>query len=78
MYHTGADQVVLAVISGYHPEAGEVHSIDVPDVPTGAQAPGTKKKNVVDLNTGIILAFMADVAVDAIKKNPIGRQVEVK
>lgn len=86
LYHTGPNQVVLGVISGYHNEPGEVHSIEVPDVPTGAQAPdnkkphpnGTKKKDVVDLNTGIILAFMADVAVDAIKKNPIGRRVEVK
>jgi hypothetical protein len=83
LYHTGPDQVVLGVISGYHNEPGEVHSIEVPDTPTAAQAPeskkpnaiGTKKKDVVDLNTGIILAFMADVAVDAIKKNPIGRLV---
>jgi len=82
LYHTGLDQVVLGVISGYHNEPGEVHSIEVPDVPTAAQAPDnkkpTKKKDVVDLNTGIILAFMADVAVDAIKKNPIGRLVEAK
>lgn len=82
LYHTGPDQVVLGVISGYHNEQGEVHSIEVPDVPTAAQTPDnkkpTKKKDVVDLNTGIILAFMADVAVDAIRKNPIGRLVEVK
>jgi len=82
LYRTGPDQVVLGVISSYHHEPGEVHSIEVPDVPTAAQAPcnkkPTKKKDVVDLNTGIILAFMADVAVDAIKKNPIGRLVEVK
>ncbi len=84
LYRTGAEQVVLGVIAGYHAEPGEVHSIEVPDVPTAVQAPdnkkqqATKKKDVVDLNTGIILAFMADVAVDAIKKNPIGRLVEVK
>jgi hypothetical protein len=71
------------VISAYHNEPGEVHSIEVPDVPSAAQAPGekkpnTKKKDVVDLNTGIIVAFMADVAVDAIKKNPIGRSVQAK
>jgi len=84
LYHTGPNQVVLGVISGYHNEPGEVHSIEVPDTPTAAQTPdnkkssGTKKKDVVDLNTGIILAFMADVAVDAIKKNPIGHLVEVK
>ncbi len=86
LYHTGPNQVVLGVISGYHNEPGEVHSIEVPDVPTSAQAPdnkkpkpnGNKKIDVVDLNTGIIFAFAADVAVDAIKKNPIGRLVEVK
>jgi hypothetical protein len=88
LYLTGPSQVVLGVISGYHNEPGEVHSIEVPDVASGAQAPDekkpntnpnhTKKKDVVDLNTGIILAFMADVAVDAIKKNPIGRHVEAK
>jgi hypothetical protein len=76
LYHTGPDHVVLGVISSYANEAGEVHTIEVPDVPTGAQAPdnkkpnpnATKRKNVVDLNTGIILAFTADVAVEAIKK----------
>jgi hypothetical protein len=86
LYHTGPDQVVLGVISGYRNDPGEVHSIEVPDLPTAAQTPdnkkpnptGTKKKNVVDLNTGIIFAFVADIAVDAIKKNPIGRLVEEK
>lgn len=86
LYHTGLDQVVLGVISGYHNEPGEVHSIEVPDVSTATQAPadkkpspnGTKRKDVVDLNTGIILAFMADAAVEAIKKNPIGRPVKAK
>jgi len=83
LYQTGQSQVVLGVISGYHNEPGEVHSIEVPDVPSAAQAPGekkpnTKKKDVVDLNTGIILAFMADAAVDAIRKNPIGQHVQAK
>jgi hypothetical protein len=85
LFHTGPDQVVLGVISGYHPEPGEVHSIEVPDVTTAAQKPDekkpnpnrTKKKDVGDLNTGIIVAFLANAAIDAIKKNPIGR-VEAK
>jgi hypothetical protein len=63
-----------------------VHSIEVPDISTATQAPdqkkpspnGTKKKDVVDLNTGIISAFTADAAVEAIKKNPIGRPVKTK
>jgi hypothetical protein len=61
-----------------------VHAIEVPDVPTATQAPNrsnpqaTKKKDVVDLNTGIIIAFMADSVVDAIRKNPIGHPVGTK
>jgi hypothetical protein len=83
LYQTGQNQVVLGVISGYHSEPGEVHSIEVPDIPSAVQTPderkpNTKKKDVVDLNTGIILAFMADAAVDAIKKNPIGRPVQAR
>jgi hypothetical protein len=86
LYQTGPSQGVIGVISGYQNEPGEVHSIEVPDSPTAVQAPedkkskpkGTKKKDVVNLNTGIIFAFRADVAVDAIKKNPIGRLVELK
>jgi len=83
LFHTGPDQVVLGVISGYRNEPGEVHSIEIPELPTAVQAPDNKKpkytkKDVVDLNTGIIIAFMADAAIDAIKKNPIGREVEVK
>lgn len=84
LYRTGAEQVVLGVIQGYQAEPGEVHTIEVPDVSSAVQTPdqkkpqATKKKDVVDLNTGIIFAFMADSAVDAIRKNPIGRLVEAK
>lgn len=83
LYDTGPNQVVIGVISGYHTEPGEVHSIAVP-TPTASAVPGTtgpsrtKKENVVDLNSGIILAYMLDPAVDAIKKNPIGRPFETK
>lgn len=82
LYHTGTDQVVIGVISGYHNEPGEVHSIEVPDTPTAVQTPEskkpTRKMDVVDLNSGIIVAVSANVAVDAIRKNPIGRPVEAK
>jgi hypothetical protein len=81
LYNTGSDQAVIGVVSGYHVEPGEVHSIEVPDASTAATAPAVgkanpnrrKKEDVVDLNSGIILAYMADTAVDAIRKNPIGR-----
>jgi hypothetical protein len=82
LYNTGPSQVVLGVISGYHSEPGEVYSIEVPDLSTAVTAPdgkkNTKKENVVDLNTGIVLAYSADVAVDAIRKNPIGSPIEAK
>jgi len=77
LYNTGPSQVVIGVISGYHVEPGEVHSVELPDTST---AVGTKKKkeDVVDLNSGIILAYSTNAAVDAIRKNPIGRPVEPK
>jgi hypothetical protein len=84
LYLTGADQVVLGVIAGYKAEAGEVHPIQVPDVPTSVQAPDdrkpqtTKKIDVVDLNTGIVLAFGVNTAVGAIRKNPIGQPIATK
>jgi len=82
---TGPDQRIFAVISSYAAEQGEVQSVDVPvaprDKPTGdhaKQGQPTKKKSVVELNSGIITAFDATYALDAIKKNPIGPLVKPK
>jgi hypothetical protein len=71
LYHTGADQVVIGVIAGYRHEPTEVYSLEMPSTPTAMQ---TTKKNVVNQNTGIIFAFAADAAVEAIRKNAIGPQ----
>jgi hypothetical protein len=78
LYDTGPNQVVIGVISGYHTEPGEVHSIEIPNPSSsgtsqGARPNATRKENVVDLNSGIIIAYMAELAVDAIKKHPVGR-----
>ncbi len=83
LYNTGPNQVVIGVISGYHVEPTEVHTIEVPNISTEATAPkvgkinpnGEKKEEVVDINSGIILAYPISEAVSAIKKNPIGRPI---
>lgn len=75
LYNTGPSQVVIGVISGYHVELGQVHSVELPATST---AVGTKKENVVDLNSGIIIAYPVDAVLDAIRKNPIGHAIEPK
>jgi hypothetical protein len=81
LYATGASQKVFAVISGYHEEPLEVLS----ELSKGAQAsfvppspalPGGKstqsQKQIVNANSGFILAFDLDPAIKAIRANPIG------
>jgi hypothetical protein len=60
-------------------EYGEVISIPMPPAKSNtgtATKPKTRvqKKNVVNMNTGLILAFDAQYALDAIKQNPTGPQ----
>jgi hypothetical protein len=82
VFHTGADQKILAVISGYVSEYSDVVSIPITPPTETKNNSGTttpkaraeKKKNVVNTNTGIISAFEAQYAIDAIKLHPIGRQ----
>lgn len=83
VFHTGPDQRILAVVSGYVGEYAEVVSVPVAPPTTAKNNSGTstkpknppqKKKNVVNTNTGIISAFDAQYAIDAIKLNPIGPQ----
>ena len=81
LYKTGADQRVIGVVSGYWSEPSMVHSIEVIETPTSARAQGQKnvptrrKIDVVDANTGIIVAFNVEIAVRAIRRNPVGLQV---
>jgi hypothetical protein len=77
--NTGPNQHLIGVVSGYQSENSDV--ISVPDHPAPDRKPTSSKpqakakaktKNVVQTNTGLVFAFDASVALDAIKKNPIG------
>jgi len=79
LYNTGPNQVVIGVIAAFYREPAQVHSIEIPETPTATNPPNKqkanrkKKENVVDLNTGIIIAFPLDATIEAIRKNPIGQ-----
>ncbi len=77
--YTGANQHLIGVVSSYQAENSDV--ISIPDQPALDHKPTSSKpqkktkaktKSVVQTNTGLIFAFDATVALDAIKKNPIG------
>ncbi len=81
LYGTGANQRVFAVISGYHEEPLEV----LPEPSNGSQTgfippppalsgdkPKEPQKQVVNANSGFIVAFDLDCAIKAIRANPIG------
>lgn len=82
LYETGPNQRVFAVISGFHQEPLEVLPEPSPDkrqtssIPPSPELPGDKpkgsKKQVVNANSGFILAFNIDPAIKAIQSNPIG------
>jgi hypothetical protein len=79
---TGPNQKVFAVISGYYPEPlevlpeaarGDAHTGFVPPPPPLAgknHAPPPKQ--IVEANSGFILAFDLDAAIKAIRATPIG------
>jgi hypothetical protein len=82
LYNTGPQQTVFAVISGYHTEPADVipESPAIP-TPTGLPIQETKPvpqkadshgKETVNVNSGFIIAFDLQPAIDAIRKNPIG------
>ena len=83
LYSTGEQQRVFAVVSGYQTEPTEVLP-EVPSIPapTGlpsktpasdfSKKPKAPKKEVVNVNSGFIVAFDIKSAVDAIQKNPTG------
>jgi len=77
---------VLAVVSGYRPEYGDVFRLE--ELKPGEVAPPDKivEKNskryrlvetgtVIRTNSGIIVAYDIQHAIDLIKKNPIGPMV---
>lgn len=76
---TGNQQNVFAVISGYRTEPAEVVHQN-PIVPPGpgtapkpkAPKPHNDQNEVVMVNSGFIIAYGVNAAVDAIRKKPIG------
>jgi hypothetical protein len=79
---TGPNQEVFAIISGFHPEPLEVLPAPKPgekqtsSIPPAPELPGTKskepEKEIVNANSGFILAFDIDPAIKAIQHDPIG------
>jgi hypothetical protein len=73
---TGPAQQILAVVSGYRYEPTPV--IPIPPDPQHLETQnnphrsGEPPKEMVNLNSGFIVAFDIHYAVEAIKKNPIG------
>lgn len=82
LYGTGANQTVFAVISGYHTEpldvlpaaaiGGASASAIPPPPPLPGQDATAAAGEVVEANSGFILAYDIDPAIKAIRANPIG------
>jgi hypothetical protein len=73
IYHTGADQKVVAVISGYVKEPAEVISSVL------RKRAGVKRKTpdaahtAVNVNSGFIIAYDISAIIDAIHQKPAGQ-----
>jgi hypothetical protein len=82
LFETGPNQKVFAVISGFHQEPLEVLPVPSPDnkqtssIPPPPELPGQKpkvpEKQIVNANSGFILAFDIEPAIKVIQANPIG------
>jgi hypothetical protein len=70
VYHTGPDQQIIAVISGIVTEPAEV--IPSLAVSKPVKKPKQPRKEKVDANSGFIVAYSIDTAIEAIHKEPIG------
>jgi hypothetical protein len=83
---TGAAQEIMAVISCYLTEPADVVSVASGPVPAMKKSKPTpapaqavsQRQQVANVNSGFIIAFDIDYALDAIKKNPIGPLREPK
>jgi hypothetical protein len=82
-YMAGPQQQVFAVVSGYLTEPTDVitspsQKLAPPKNPAASQRNGSKvkgasgAKQTVNVNSGFIIAFDIQYAIDAIHKNPIG------
>jgi len=70
IYRTGPDQKIIAVISGIVTEPAEV----IPSLAAKklSQADSQPLHEKVNLNSGFIVAYSIDPAIEAIRKNPMG------
>lgn len=68
VFLTGPAQKIMAVISGYQTEPSAV----IPARKPKDSAQPVPPKEIVNVNSGFIIAFDISYAVEAIKKNPIG------
>lgn len=84
LYGTGANQRVFAVVSGFHQEPLDVVPAPTPNqspsgVPPAPQLPGGhggSHEQVVEANSGFIIAFDIQPAIKAIRENPIGPLIQ--
>ncbi len=76
VYHTGGDQKIIAVVSGYILEPAEIiSSIQDKPVVLGKTSKKDAKpagKGAVQMNSGFIIAYAISPAIEAIHRNPIG------
>jgi len=82
LFNTGVNQHVFAVISGYHTEplevlpASTVGDASASAVPPPPQLPGqdsaANSGQIVEANSGFIIAYDIDPAIKAIRANPTG------
>lgn len=80
----GSNQEVFAVVSGYHPEPLQVLPAPEPGqtyIPPPPPLPGQNSKSppkeIVESNSGLILAYDITPAIKAIRANPIGPELLV-
>jgi hypothetical protein len=84
-YLTGPQQQVFAVVSGYLTEPTDVVTSPLPKPPAPPKSPAPRKlsqaktkkedgktKQLVNVNSGFIIAFDIQYVIDAIHKSPIG------
>ena len=74
VYRTGPDQRIIGVISGIVTEPAEVipSLVAKAPVPPHKKAPAPPHKEKVDANSGFIVAYSIDAAIEAIHKEQIG------
>jgi hypothetical protein len=77
IWKTGAEQQIIGVISGYYKDRADVVALvqaqgsnDITPTPL-VQAQGSNKV-VAQVNSGLFIATSIQLAVDAIRENPIG------